>query len=73
MKLISTLFLAIAAIFGNIYKIIDKIIIIPITKIMIFISDRFGSKTDKLEKMLTRKNTLVFISLKEILDKSSLE
>lgn len=63
MKLISTLFLAIAAIFGNIYKLIDKIIIVPITKVMIFISDRFGTKTDKLEKMLTRKNTLVFISL----------
>ena len=63
MKIISTLFLTIAAIFGNIYKIIDKLIIIPITKTMIFISDRFGSKTDKLEKMLTRKNTLVFISL----------
>ena len=63
MKLISTLFLAIAAVFSNIYKIIDRIIIVPITKVMFFISDRFGTKTDKLEKMLTRKNTLVFISL----------
>lgn len=63
MKIISTLFLAIAAIFSNIYKLIDKIIILPITKVMIFISDRFGTKTDKLEKMLARKNTLVFISL----------
>ena len=63
MKIISTLFLAIAAIFSNIYRIIDRLIIIPITKVMIFIGDKFGGKTDKLEKMLTRKNTLVFISL----------
>ena len=63
MKIIRTIFLTIAAIFGNIYKIIDKLIIIPITKIMIFISDKFGTRTDKLEKMLTKKNTLVFISL----------
>ena len=63
MKIISALFLTIATIFSNIYKIIDKLIIIPITKVMIFIGDRFGGKTDKLEKMLTRKNTLVFISL----------
>ena len=63
MKIISTLFLAIAAIFSNIYRIIDRLIIIPITKVMIFVGDKFGGKTDKLEKMLTRKNTLVFISL----------
>ena len=63
MKIISTIFLTIAAIFGSIYKIIDKLIIVPITKIMIFFSDRLGTRTDKLEKMLTKKNTLVFISL----------
>ena len=63
MKIISTIFLAIAAIFSNIYKIIDKLIIMPITKIMLFISDKFGTRTDKLEKMLTKKNTLIFISL----------
>ena len=63
MKIISTIFLTIAAILGNIYKIIDRLIILPITKIMIFFSDRLGTRTDKLEKMLTKKNTLVFISL----------
>ncbi|MEE3343866.1 MAG: CdaR family protein [Bacilli bacterium] len=63
MKLIKSIFFAIAAVFGNIYKLIDRLIIVPITKIMIFFSDRFGTRTDKLEKMLTRKNTLVFISL----------
>lgn len=30
---------------------------------MLMISDKFGNRTDRLEKWLTRKNTLVFISL----------
>lgn len=63
MKIIKNLFMAIASIFTGIYKIIDRFIIIPITKLMLLISDKFGSKTDRLEKWLTRKNTLVFISL----------
>lgn len=63
MKIIRNLFMTIASIFRKIYKIIDRFIIIPITKAMIFISDKFGNRTDRLEKWLTRKNTLVFISL----------
>lgn len=63
MKLIKGLFMAFATVFQAIYSIIDKIIIVPITKAMLFISDKFGSKTDRLEKWLVRKNTLVFISL----------
>ena len=63
MKVIKNLFLTIAAIIHGIYKIIDKFIIIPITKFFIIIRDKFGNRTDRLEKWLTRKNTLVFISL----------
>lgn len=63
MKIIKGLFMTIASIFRLIYKIIDKFIIIPVTKVMLMLSDKFGSKTDRLEKWLTRKNTLVFISL----------
>ena len=63
MKIIKGLFMTIASVFRLIYKIIDKFIIIPITKIMLVLGDKFGSKTDRLEKWLTRKNTLVFISL----------
>ena len=47
----------------GIYKIIDKIIIVPITKLFLFISDKVGNRTDRFEKWITRKNTLVFISL----------
>ena len=63
MKIIKGLFMTIASVFRLIYKIIDKFIIIPITKIMLVLGDKFGSKTDRLEKWTTRKNTLVFISL----------
>lgn len=63
MKIIKNLFLTIGAIFRGIYKLIDKFLIVPVTKLMLFISDKFGNRTDRLEKWLTRKNTLVFISL----------
>ena len=63
MKIIKNLFLTIAAIINAIYKFIDKIIILPITKLFVMIRDKFVNRTDKLEKWLTRKNTLIFISL----------
>lgn len=63
MKIIKNIFRTIAAIFRSIYKIIDRFIIVPITKFLIMIRDKFGNRTDRLEKWLTRKNTLVFISL----------
>lgn len=63
MKIIKNIFLTISAIFRKIYKLIDKFIIVPITKLMLLISDKFGNRTDRFEKMLTRKNSLVFISL----------
>ena len=47
MKIIKGLFMTIASVFRLIYKIIDKFIIIPITKIMLVLGDKFGSKTDR--------------------------
>ena len=63
MKVIKNIFRTIGAVFRGFYKLIDRFIIIPVTKLMLLISDKFGSKTDRFEKMLTRKNSLVFISL----------
>ncbi len=63
MKLISNIFRTIAAVFRAIYKIIDKFIIVPITKFFLFVSDKLGNRTDRFEKWITRKNTLIFISL----------
>ena len=63
MKLIRSLLLAILAIFRAIYKWIDKHIIVPITKFILFISDKLGGRTGKFERWITKKSTLIFISL----------
>ena len=46
-----------------IIKIIDKIIIIPITKVIVTISKKFGDSGKNLEKFLSKSNNLLFISL----------
>ena len=52
-------FLVIKAIF----RLIDKKIITPITKFILFLTDKLGRRTDKFERWLVKKNTLVFLSL----------
>lgn len=63
MKIIKKLFRIIIAFLRAIYKLIDKYIIVPITKIILLINDRLGNRTDRFEKWITRKNTLILISL----------
>ena len=46
-----------------IIRLIDKKIVTPITKFILLISDKMGNRTDKFERWLVRKNTLIFISL----------
>jgi len=47
----------------NIIKLLDKTLVVPITKFFLNISEIFSKKTGSLEKWLVRKNTMVFISL----------
>ena len=63
MKIIKNLVQFIAAFFKAIYKVIDRVIIIPITKFIVVITDKLGNRTDRFEKWITKKNTLIFISL----------
>ena len=63
MKFIEKILTFFAKIIRSVYLLIDKIIIIPTTKLMLLIGDKFGRRTDRLEKWLVKKNTLVFISL----------
>lgn len=63
MKIIRNCFRIVLAFFRAIYRLIDRIIIIPITKVLLAISDKLGNRTDKFEKWIRRKNTLIFISL----------
>lgn len=46
-----------------IIRLIDKKIITPITKFILLITDKMGRRTDRFERWLVKKNTLVFISL----------
>ena len=46
-----------------IIKIFDKIIIVPITKVILTISKKFGDSGKNLEKFLSKSNNLLFISL----------
>jgi YbbR domain-containing protein len=49
--------------FQPIIKLIDKIIIIPITRIILKITKRFGNSGKNFEKFLSKSNNLLFISL----------
>lgn len=63
MKMLKKLFRTFLAIFRSIYKWLDKHIIVHLTKFFLIISDKFGNQTGRFEKWLTKKSTLLFISL----------
>jgi YbbR domain-containing protein len=63
MKIIRGLLLSVIALFRTIYKWIDKHIVVPITKFIVFITDKLGGGSGKFERWITRKSTLIFISL----------
>ncbi len=63
MKMIKNVFKLISSFFKTIYGIIDKIIIIPVTKFLVVLRDKFGNRSNRFEKWIRKKNTLVFISL----------
>lgn len=46
-----------------IIRLIDKRIITPITKLILHFTDKMARRTDKFERWLVKKNTLIFISL----------
>lgn len=63
MKIIKNIIRTITAIFRALYKILDKIVIIPITKFILVVTDKLNNRTDRFEKWITKKNTLIFVSL----------
>jgi len=46
-----------------IINVIDKKLITPITKFILLITEKMSKRTDKFERWLVKKNTLIFISL----------
>lgn len=63
MKIIKSIFKVISALLNSIYRVVDRLIIIPITKFILVINEKLSSRTDWFEKWLAKKNTLIFISL----------
>ena len=57
------IFRAIRRFFRNIWRIIDKKIIIPTTKLVIAFTDKFDDSGKKVERWLSKSTTLLFISL----------
>ena len=57
MKIIKNIIQFISAFFKMIYKVIDKVIIVPITKFIVMVTDKLGNRTDRFEKWITKKNT----------------
>ncbi len=51
------------ALFNFIYKLIDKLIVIPISRIIYRISELIKNNSGRFEKVLNRPNILVYVSL----------
>lgn len=50
-------------IFHSIWNFIDKKIIVPVTKLVLSITSKFSDSSHKIERWLSKSNTLLFISL----------
>lgn len=47
----------------SVIRFIDKFIVLPITKGIVWVVDRTGNNGNKIEKILIKKNVIVFLSL----------
>lgn len=63
MKGLKKVLLAIKSFFLTLARWFDKTIIVPITKFFMMFTEKTGTNSGKFERWLTKKNTLVFISL----------
>lgn len=59
----SKIFKFFASIFKGIYKIIDKLIVTPISKIIYKFNELLKNNSGKIEKLLNRPNVLIYVSL----------
>ena len=62
-KKIKSLFSGVQSVIYFIIKKIDKYIIVPITKLYIYISNMFENNGKRIEMILSKKQTIVFISM----------
>lgn len=62
-KLLNSCYNILKSILNFLYKIIDIIIITPLSKIIYFISDKLGGKNGAFDKIINNPNSLIYISL----------
>ena len=62
-KVLSKIFKFFARIFKILYKILDVLIVTPISKFLYFIGDSFNTKNGRFDKFLNNSTTLIYISL----------
>lgn len=63
MKMLKKTIKSIRKFFRTISRIIDKLIVTPITKFGLFVSDKFDKGAGKFEKWISKRNTMIFVSL----------
>lgn len=63
MKIIKTIFKPFLALFKILYKIVDKLIVTPLSRLVYKINDFMKSHGTGIEKVLNRPNALIVISL----------
>ena len=51
------------SIYSFFFKIIDKLIVVPISKLILFINKKYDKPSKRFENWLSKSNTLLFISL----------
>lgn len=62
-KKMSKIFKPFIIFFRAIYRIIDKIIVTPISRLIYKINEIFRDNSGKIEKILNRPNVLIYVSL----------
>lgn len=63
MKILKKIIKSIKKFFRFVSAFIDKYLVTPVTKIALFINEKIGKNAGKFERWLSKRNTLVFISL----------
>lgn len=52
-----------AKLFKILYKVIDALLVTPISKVVYFIGDKLSNRNGNLDKFLNKPNTLIYVSL----------
>ena len=62
-KILNSILKFFKVIFKAIYKVIDIIIVTPLSKLVYFIGDKLNNKNGRFDKFLGNPNTLIYLSL----------